>query len=243
MQLTTHKILTFDCYGTLIDWESGILAALQPLVAQGELEFSDNQLLEFYGMEERLLQEEQPALRYDLLLAEVHRRLARQWRVTTLDEDDHIRFGNSLPYWPAFADSAGALRYLKRHFKLMILSNTYRAGFAHSNRRLGVEFDSILTAEDVGTYKPAAENFNRMLGAVEAMGLSQGDILHTAESLHHDHVPAGRLGLTRAWINRRMDRDGLGATGVEGSEVTPEYTFATLGEMADAVARELGETR
>lgn len=243
MQLSDHKILTFDCYGTLIDWETGILQALQPLAALGELPFSDNQLLEFYGAEERRLQEEQPSLRYDLLLAEVHRRLARQWEVTAISEEDHNRFGNSLPYWPAFRDSAAALTYLKQHFKLVILSNTYRAGFAHSNRRLAVEFDAILTAEDVGSYKPAAENFNRLLGAVEAMGLSQSDTLHTAESLHHDHEPSGRFGLTRAWINRRLDRDGLGASGVAGHEATPEFTFATLGEMADAVAAERGETR
>ena len=115
-----------------------------------------------------------------------------------LDEDEHRRFGRSVPDWPAFPDSAGALGYLKRHYKLVILSNVDRESFKGSNVKLGVTFDAIHTAEDIGSYKPDPRNFEYLLNAVAKQGFEPADILHTAQSLFHDHVPANRFGLATA---------------------------------------------
>jgi 2-haloalkanoic acid dehalogenase type II len=146
-----------------------------------------------------------------------------------------------VPHWPAFPDTADALRILKKHYKLVILSNVNRDGFAASNRKLGVGFDAVYTAEDVGSYKPAPGNFAHMLERLAGEhGLSPGDILHTAQSLFHDHVPAKAAGLACAWI----DRQGLSQGGQWGAtarvEERPEvdFLFPTMAAMAQAVVAE-----
>lgn len=118
----------------------------------------------------------------------------------------------SVGKWPAFPDSEGALQYLKTHFKLMVLTNTDNDSFAASNARLGVPFDASYTAEDIGSYKPEPRNFDYMLDKLETLGLRKSDILHTAESMFHDHGPANTHGLANCWIHRRHDQDGFGAT-------------------------------
>jgi len=142
--------------------------------------------------------------------------------------------------WPAFADSAAALAYLKQHYQLVILSNVDRTSFAGSNRRLGVEFDAIYTAQDIGSYKPDLANFHYMLARLAERGIVPGDILHTAQSLFHDHGPAKRIGLASAWINRRHDRPGWGATLPPPEGAAYEFRFDSLAAMAEAHARETG---
>jgi len=113
-------------------------------------------------------------------------------------------FGNSVPHWPAFPDTADAVRVLQQHYKLVILSNVNREGFAASNRKLGVTFDAIYTAQDPGSYKPASRNFEYMLERLQGdYGISQDEIFHTAQSLFHDHVPAKNARLACAWIDRQ----------------------------------------
>jgi 2-haloacid dehalogenase len=236
VRLGDFKVLTFDCYGTLIDWEAGIHAALQPLLRKAGGVGRDA-ALEAYGRHETAQEELTPTMVYSDLLAEVHRQLAKEWGVT-MDEEAHRRFGASVPDWPAFPDSAEALAYLKRHYRLVILSNVDRASFAGSNRRLGVEFDAIYTAQDIGSYKPSARNFDYMLERLAALGFGKRDILHTAQSLFHDHVPAKRAGLASAWIDRRHDRDGWGATPPPEGQATYDVRFTSLGEMAAAHAAE-----
>src|SRR5262245_58110403 len=210
MRLTDFKVLTFDCYGTLIDWESGMVAALAPLTARvGNL--SRDAILEAHARHESSQQAYTPARRYSELLAIVYKRLAEEWGVPA-SWDDCLTYGNSIKDWPAFPDTAGALQYLKQHYKLVILSNVDNASFAFSNRKLGVEFDAIYTAEDIGSYKPNVRNFEYMLAKLEARGIAKSSILHTAESLFHDHVPATGLGLATCWIHRRHDKPGFGAT-------------------------------
>ena len=121
-------------------------------------------------------------------------------------------YGRSVGNWPAFPDSAEALQYLKKHYKLVILSNVDNESFAASNKRLQVTFDAILTAEDIGSYKPDDRNFRYMLEKLGGMGIGKEQILHTAESLFHDHEPANRAGLTSCWIYRRHGDTGFGAT-------------------------------
>jgi 2-haloalkanoic acid dehalogenase type II len=231
MQLGDFKVLTFDCYGTLIDWETGILRALGPLRAKLPQGISDETALETFARHESAQEAETPAMVYSDLLSVIHRRLAREWRVEAT-EAEHLAFGQSAGDWPAFPDSTSALRYLERHYKLVILSNVDRASFARSNRRLEVEFDAVYIAQDIGSYKPNPRNFAFMLEKLAAQGVRKEDILHTAQSLFHDHGPANRAGLASAWIDRRHDRQGWGATMRPAG--TPRYDFR-FESMADMV--------
>jgi 2-haloacid dehalogenase len=234
MRLTDFKVLTFDCYGTLIDWETGILAALRPLL--GKAKVDDETALAAFARHESALEEAQPRLNYRKLLAECHRGLAKDWNVA-IAEAEAERFGNSVPDWPAFPDSAAALAYLKQHYKLVILSNVDRASFAESNKKLGVTFDAICTAEDIGSYKPDRRNFAFALKVVqEKLGFAAKDVLHTAQSLFHDHETAQRMGLATNWIDRRMGKSGTGATTpVEG--VRTDFHFPSMAAFAEAHRR------
>jgi 2-haloalkanoic acid dehalogenase type II len=238
--LTTYRALTFDCYGTLIDWESGLYEALQPLLRAGAVTRPRDAVLADFARHEAAQEAATPAMLYRGLLAETHRRLSREWGVS-VPEDVHVAFGRSVPQWPVFDDTVAALRYLKGHYKLVILSNVDRESFAGSNRRLGVEFDAICTAEDIGSYKPDLRNFHYLLETVAALGVGGHEILHTAQSLHHDHVPAKALGLATAWIDRRHDREGWGAT--VAPEITPAYDFRfeSLGALAEAHRAQLAQ--
>ena len=238
MRLHDFRVLTFDCYGTLIDWESGIFAALQPLLQRCAPPPARDAALEAFARQESELEEASPRMLYSELLAEVHRRLARMWNVT-MDDGDHARFGASVPDWPAFADSPAALAYLKQHYKLVILSNVHRAGFDASNRRLGVVFDAVYTAQDIGSYKPNPANFQYLLQHLAETGVRMSDILHTAQSLFHDHAPAKKFGLASAWIDRRHDQSGWGAT-MPAEGAAYDFHFPSLQAMADAHRGEAG---
>ena len=235
MKLTGFRVLTFDCYGTLIDWESGIVAALQPLLARAGV--APRAALEAFARHEAAQQAETPAMLYPEVLAAVHRRLADEWGAP-MAEAAHRRFGASIADWPAFADTPGALRYLKRHYRLVILSNIDRASFAASNRRLGVDFDAVCTAEDIGSYKPDPANFRYLLERVAELGHGGPEILHTAQSLFHDHAPAKRLGLASAWIDRRGEAEGWGATMAPPEGAAWDFRFTSMEEMAEAHRRE-----
>jgi 2-haloacid dehalogenase len=233
MRLRDFKVLTFDCYGTLIDWEAGLYAALQPLLRAGRVGLERDAALAEFARHEAAQQSATPALRYAELLAEVHRRLARQWQVTVA-EADHAAFGRSVREWPAFPDSAAALAYLKRHYKLVILSNVDRESFSGSQARLGVAFDAVCTAEDIGSYKPDPRNFRYLTDRVAKLGLRADSILHTAQSLYHDHAPAQAAGLRSAWIDRRQARAGWGATVAPQGAVRYDFRFPSLAAMASA---------
>ena len=238
MKLTDFKALTFDCYGTLIEWESGIWDAFQPvLMHNGCTSVNRQDGLTAFATYETRQERETPGMVYPALLTEVHRAMAQHFGLDTTAALDEA-FGHSVPLWPAFPDSADALRILKQYFKLLILSNVNRAGFAASNLKLGVDFDAIYTAEDVGSYKPAPANFDYLLTHLpKDLGLGKHEILHTAQSLHHDHVPARAAGLANAWIDRQRLSEGgaWGATAEVGERPTMDFTFFSMMEMADAV--------
>ena len=145
------------------------------------------------------------------MLAESLRRIGADLGVE-VDAAEAAEFGDSVGTWPAFADSAAALRRLQQRYRLIILSNVDRASFARSNRRLGVTFDLILTAEDIGSYKPDPANFDRLLAEVGPIGVERGELLHVAQSLFHDHGPAQRIGLPSVWIDRYGTPAGTGAS-------------------------------
>jgi 2-haloacid dehalogenase len=238
MKLSDFKVLTFDCYGTLIDWESGMFEALKPLTLRLSRPLPRDAILEAHGRHESAQQNQTPTMRYDRLLAVVYKRLAEEWGVpASWAECD--AYGQSIGAWPAFPDSPGALAYLKHHYKLVILSNVDNASFAKSNERLGVEFDAVFTAEDIGSYKPDRRNFDYMLSHLDGRGLGKPDILHTAESLFHDHVPANAFGLASCWIYRRHGQEGFGATRNPGAMPRLDFRFNSLGELADAHRAEM----
>jgi 2-haloacid dehalogenase len=240
MRLTDFKVLTFDCYGTLIDWESGMLAALAPLVARAERPLSRDQILEAHARHEAAQQRATPTRLYRDLLAIVYKRLAEEWRVGA-PWDECVAYGLSVRDWPAFADSAVALRYLAKHYRLAILSNVDNESFAFSNRKLEVDFDAIFTAEDIGSYKPSPRNFEYMFEKLDGLGFAKHDILHTAESLFHDHQPANHFGLASCWIHRRHDKTGFGATMDPGATPRTSFRFTSMAELAEAHRQTLAE--
>ena len=213
--------LTFDCYGTLIDWETGILTALAPHSAED--------LLERFARHEARL-EAGPYLPYKDVLAGCLRGLGEELGFEPTDEEARA-FGQSVKDWPAFEDSPEALAALKRRFKLAVITNCDDDLFAASNRRLGVEFDHVITAQQARGYKPRIENFEL---AFERIDVPRERILHVAQSLFHDHVPAKRLGMTTVWIDRRQDKPGGGAT--PPADARPDATFPDLRSFAAAAA-------
>jgi 2-haloacid dehalogenase len=232
MKLTDFKALSFDCYGTLIDWETGLWNSLQPLVERSRVDRET--ALATFGLVEPEQEHETPTLPYRDILARVHARLAERWNLKSTDAMDKA-FGLSVGQWPPFPDTVEALAYLKRHYKLIILSNVDRQNFAATNKLLHVEFDAICTAEDIGSYKPDARNFDYLLASIGKLGLTKADLLHTAQSLYHDHVPAERAGIARCWINRRGDTGkGSGATKAVAQMPKLDFEFPTLGAMAAA---------
>jgi 2-haloalkanoic acid dehalogenase type II len=239
MRLCDFSALTFDCYGTLIDWETGIFEALAPWLERAGDNLERDQVLEAFAQTESAQQAATPAMRYADLLAEVHRGLAERFGIAP-DPAAAKTFGASVKDWPAFSDSAEALAYLKRHYQLVILSNVDRASFAPSNQKLGVAFDAIYTAEDIGSYKPDARNFSYLLSHLAERGIGKAEILHTAESLFHDHIPAKRVGLATCWIHRRAGKDGHGATRVPDTDVRPDFRFESMAAMAEAHRAEIG---
>ncbi len=232
MRLGDFTVLSFDCYGTLIDWESGIWTALQPLLGKAGGPIARDDALVAFARHESAQEAATPGLLYSELLARVHRRLAAEWGVAATAGEDRA-FGGSVGDWPAFADTPAALAYLRRFYKLVILSNVDRASFARSNPRLGVTFTAIYTAEEIGSYKPDPRNFRYMLDRLATAGHGHGDILHVAQSLYHDHVPANRCGLRSAWIDRRHGKAG-GATPPVAADIHYDFRFASLAELAAA---------
>jgi 2-haloacid dehalogenase len=240
MRLTDFEVLTFDCYGTLIDWETGLFDGLRMLVAGSRRAMSRDQALEEFGRHEFAQEQETPAMPYSRLLAVVYRRLAEAWEIATTNEEADA-FGASVPGWPEFPDSAQALQYLKRYYRLVILSNVDRESFRGSSARLEVEFDAVYTAEDIGSYKPSDRNFEYMLGRLkEDFGFDKPDVLHVAQSLLHDHVPANRAGLASAWIDRRHALEGWGATMPPSGTPHYDFRFDSMAALADAHRRERG---
>jgi 2-haloacid dehalogenase len=236
LDLTAFKALSFDCYGTLIDWEAGIAAVLSPWAREQGLELGDEELLLAYADNEAAVERETPEALYPEVLAAAFRRTGEGVDRPVSDEWAQ-RLGGSVPDWPAFPDSADALARLGQHYRLIILSNVHRDGFAGSNQHLHGDFAAVITAEDVGAYKPAENHFRALDTTLRDLGVDRAELLHVAQSLFHDHVPAKREGLPSVWINRRHDRPGWGATPEPSGEWSYQLELPSMGSFADAVDR------
>ncbi len=227
------QALSFDCYGTLIDWESGIANALRPWATRNALTLDDQALIAAHGRHESVVQDEMPDVLYPLILGETLRRVGVDLGALVTDADAKA-YGDSVKDWPAFPDSVDSLTRLSKSFKLIIVSNIDRASFASSNPRLGVTFDAIVTAEDVGSYKPRRGHFDRLFEEISRLGVARDRLVHVAESLFHDHEPAAALGLASVWIHRRHELGGTGATATPSGEVSPTWRFTSMAEFAEA---------
>lgn len=231
MMITDFDVLMFNCYGTLIDWERGVLDELRPWLEQSGLEVDDETFMDVLRAEKSRAQTLHPAHPFPDILAMVLRATAAHWRVP-VSEQQVAQFASSVGRWPAYVDSAPTLQYLQRFYKLVILSNVDRASFAASNRQLEVDFDEVITAEDVGAYKPDLRNFTCALDRLQRRGISRDKVLHTAQSLVHDIEPAKAVGLSILWINRRRGLKSWGAAPPSAKGPVPDFE---VGSMTDVV--------
>ena len=236
MDLTNFKILSFDCYGTLIDWERGLIEVLGPWLASHHLKLSNNEILEIFAKFETIVQSEKPPWKYPMILQEVASRIGRELGIES-DEKIKSKLAQSIGSWPAFEDTKTSLNELGKTFKLVILSNIDEQSFQQTNiNQLNMKFFKVYTAQRIGTYKPDLNNFNFMIKELKKSSIEKNEILHVAQSLYHDIEPALSLGLKTAWINRRKSNPGFGATPPSSQAVKPNLEFASLYEFVQFIA-------
>ncbi|KAF8483137.1 putative hydrolase [Gautieria morchelliformis] len=236
-KLTQFKLLCFDVYGTLLDWESGIYESILPIIQRSQESWTRTEALAAFHSVETNLQAQNPTDLYTKVLADSYYTLAKR---LGLPEDGQLTeaslaFGNSVGKWPIFPDTVEALARLSKHYRLVVLSNVDRLSFSHTQRVLeqGFQFDLVLTAQDIGSYKPDPTNFEYMLNSVKAkFGIEKHEVLVTANSLFHDHKPANTLGIASSWIIREGDFMAV------KTDATYVFSFPTLGDMANAVVKE-----
>lgn len=211
------KLLTFDCYGTLIDWETGILNALRPVLKAHGKHLTDERILETYATLEPKIQQG-PYQRYKSVLRSIVAGFGAQFGFSpSPDELDCL--SHSIGQWPPFPDTVASLKALKQHYQLAVLSNIDKDLFSRTAQLLETPFDWIITAEDLQSYKPQEAHFRRIL---EVSGLPRESILHVAQSIYHDIIPAKTLGLQTVWVNRRHRQQGPGATKPAAAQPTQE---------------------
>jgi 2-haloacid dehalogenase len=231
VNITDFEALSFDCYGTLIDWETGLAAVLSGWAETQGLGLDEERLLSAYSAHEAAAEAELPTELYPGILARGFQSLGEELGAPVSDEDA-AALATSVPDWPAFEDSHDALTSLSTHFMLIILSNVDRASFAASEARLGVSFTSVLTAEDIGSYKPSPRNFDALAEEARRLGVGDGKLLHVAQSLFHDHVPA-----KRGRPVDRMDQPSPRPARLGGNTSTADLSHAGLGVPVDGRVR------
>lgn len=228
LDVTQFKVLSFDCYGTLIDWEQGIVEALRPVVTKHDVEITDDQLLALYARAESGAEstEYQP---YRVILQRVMTAVAQELDIALVPGEEST-LAESLKDWPPFPDTVAALQRLSKRYKLAIISNIDDDLFAHSREHLKTDFNYIVTATQSRAYKPSHDMFKYALNAI---GCPRDEMLHVAQSLFHDHVPAKELGFSTVWINRRKGQSGSGAT--PDADASPDLEFPDLQSFAEFV--------
>jgi 2-haloacid dehalogenase len=227
LEFNKYKVLTFDCYGTLIDWETGIWSAMEPLLNTNGVSTSRDELLELFGQIESR-EEKGPFRKYREILKSVVTGIAAHFGFT-LPQREAEEFADSVRQWPPFPDSPAALAALASKYRLAVISNVDDDLFAGSSAQLGAPFDWVITAEQIGSYKPSTNNFLR---AFERIGSPRGEILHCAQSLYHDIAPARTLGLSTVWVNRRRGKTGTGAT--PPADAIPDLEVPDMASLAQA---------
>ncbi len=233
MNLADFDALTFDCYGTLIDWERGILEILRPWADRNGLTVADEQLLAVFARAEAEVESRPPFRAYTEILRLVMAEIASAFGLTaSLSECDE--FADSVGGWPPFPDTVAALRELRDRYRLIVVSNVDHRSFSATQRLLGSPFHAAVLAEDVGAYKPDHAMFHRAVETAADLGVSRERILHVAQSLYHDHVPAAALGIPSVWVDRRAGRPG-GATKTPDRAVHPALTVSSMAELVEQI--------
>lgn len=234
MDVGSVRLITFDCYGTMIDWETGMLAALRPLFCRNGKIVSDEKLLEIYGEAEAEV-EAGPYQRYRTVLSETVQAMGRALGVDITAQDGR-QFAASVALWEPFPDTVACLQALARRYKLGIISNIDDDLFAGTQRKLEVKFDLIVTAEQVQSYKPSLRNFRE---ALRRSGLSKDEVLHAGQSVYHDIVPASFLGIKNVWVNRPSIRPGAGAA--KPASAQPQFEVQNLNELLALMTNRWGK--
>jgi 2-haloacid dehalogenase len=231
LDFSRFEILTFDCYGTLIDWESGILPVLHRIFSARGKKADDGTLLKLYGdFEQR--SEAGSFIAYREVLSSVVRQFGNEFGFTPTP-DELASLATSLAVWRPWPDTVDALHRLKTRFRLAIVSNTDDALFAGTRPQLEVAFDEVITAEQAQAYKPSQKMFELALSRIKTPAHR---VLHVGQSIYHDVVPAQALGLATVWVNRPSARPGVGA--VKAAQATPDLTVRSLAELADLALRD-----
>ncbi|MCW0234278.1 MAG: HAD-IA family hydrolase [Ferrovibrio sp.] len=239
MKIQNFKALSFDCYGTLIDWETGIEALVRPWLTEMNSPVPVDLVLSSFALMQAKHQQVRPALLYTDVMRRTWRDIEGQFGWDA--NPDHAEaFAKSVSEWPPFADTVESLQYLSRHYKLVILSNVDNASLAGTLRLLEVPFTFTVTAEDVGSYKPGLPHFEKALQKLAALGIQKDGLLHVAQSKHHDINPGRQLGLTTVWVNRRFGKRGSGAT--LATDAMPDVTVTSLAELVQLHKAELNAT-
>jgi 2-haloacid dehalogenase len=231
MDFSSTRLITFDCYGTLIDWETGMLAPLRPLFSGDGRAIADGELLRHYGEVEAEL-EAGPYLPYRQILSRTVQEMGKRCGVN-ISAAEGALFAESLTRWEPFPDTVAGLEALARRFRLGIISNVDDDLFAVTRKKLRVNFDVVVTAQQVQSYKPSHNNFQE---ALRRSGLEKEEILHAAQSVYHDIIPANQLGIKNVWVNRPSIRPGTGAAKPAAALPTAEVT--SLAELVKLVADE-----
>ena len=236
MDFSRFTTISFDCYGTLIDWESGILPALRGVLgSHGQSQsLSDAAILELYG-EFEAEAESGPYQSYRDVLQSVVRAFADRFHFEASDAEIRSLY-ESIHSWRPFPDTVAALHELQKRYKLVVISNIDNDLFAETRKRLDVQFDGVITAEQARSYKPSINNFQI---ALRTLALSPDRLLHAAQSVYHDVVPARSLGISTVWVNRKSARPGIGAvrsSAALASEKRADFEVPDLASLAAAVA-------
>ena len=230
MSFDSIRLITFDCYGTLIDWENGMLAALRPMFSRGGHKVSDTRILELYGEIEAEIEADH-YLPYRQVLAQVAQGIGSRIGVS-LSAEDGRAFAESLTRWKPFIDTMPALQSLAKRFRLAVISNVDDDLFAETRKMFTpVEFDFVVTAQQMQAYKPSLKNFEE---AIRRSGLSKDQILHVGQSIYHDIEPANTLGIQNVWVNRPSIRPGAGPVKIGSGK--PTHEVHTLAELADVTS-------
>jgi 2-haloacid dehalogenase len=230
LAFSMFKLLTFDCYGTLIDWDTSISSLVEPWLAEMKSQVPPDLVVSTFAIMQAKHQQTRPTLLYPEVLRRSWRDIEDQfgWDESPARAD---AFAKAVPFWHPFGDTVESLRCLSQHFALGILSNVDNASLAGTLRTLEVPFLLTITAEDVSSYKPGQPHFDTAIEQAARHGIEKSEILHVAQSKYHDISPGNRLGLTTVWVNRRHGKKGTGATLAAAAD--PSLTVNTLGELVD----------
>jgi 2-haloacid dehalogenase len=231
MDFSSIRLITFDCYGTLVDWETGILGSLRTLL-RNPPDLDDDKLLNLYAEIEAQF-ESGPYMNYRAVLGRTAEEIGRRLGTTVLPGDAQ-RFAESLRIWKPFPDTVDSLRLLSKRYKVAIISNVDDDLFSYTQKLLRTSFEFVVTAQQVRSYKPAQKHFQEALKRAEQAGINKDEVLHAAESLYHDVGPANALGLKTVWVHRRYDKQGFGAT--RPGTAMPTLRVRSIAELAEQMA-------